>query len=145
MRDGRKFFSEGIDLTDDKLIGAVIAGTGLPQVCTEREILKQYFNAADMDGFDYAYLYPGMNKVLQSAGRVIRTESDRGVILLLDDRFSGNAIPGSVSERVAAVSTGKCEKSGTRNTDFLGKSVIVHQSKKLKNSFAAFEVSTCSL
>ena len=80
-------FSEGIDLTDDKLIGAVIAGTGLPQVCTEREILKQYFNAADMDGFDYAYLYPGMNKVLQSAGRVIRTDSDRGVILLLDDRF----------------------------------------------------------
>lgn len=80
-------FSEGIDLTDEKLIGAVIAGTGLPQVCTEREILKQYFNAADMDGFDYAYLYPGMNKVLQSAGRVIRTESDRGVILLLDDRF----------------------------------------------------------
>lgn len=80
-------FSEEIDLTDDKLIGAVIAGTGLPQVCTEREILKQYFNAADMDGFDYAYLYPGMNKVLQSAGRVIRTESDRGVILLLDDRF----------------------------------------------------------
>ena len=80
-------FSEGIDLTDDKLIGAVIAGTGPPQVCTEREILKQYFNAADMDGFDYAYLYPGMNKVLQSAGRVIRTESDRGVILLLDDRF----------------------------------------------------------
>lgn len=80
-------FSEGIDLTDDKLIGAVIAGTGLPQVCTEREILKQYFNVADMDGFDYAYLYPGMNKVLQSAGRVIRTESDRGVILLLDDRF----------------------------------------------------------
>lgn len=80
-------FSEGIDLTDDKLIGAVIAGTGLPQVCTEREILKQYFNATDMDGFDYAYLYPGMNKVLQSAGRVIRTESDRGVILLLDDRF----------------------------------------------------------
>lgn len=80
-------FSEGIDLTDDKLIGAVIAGTGFPQVCTEREILKQYFNAADMDGFDYAYLYPGMNKVLQSAGRVIRTESDRGVILLLDDSF----------------------------------------------------------
>ena len=80
-------FSEGIDLTEDKLIGAVIAGTGLPQVCTEREILKQYFNVADMDGFDYAYLYPGMNKVLQSAGRVIRTESDRGVILLLDDRF----------------------------------------------------------
>ena len=80
-------FSEGIDLTDDKLIGAVIAGTGLPQVCTEREILKQYFNAADMDGFDYAYLYPGMNKVLQAAGRVIRTAEDVGTILLMDERF----------------------------------------------------------
>ena len=80
-------FSEGIDLTDDKLIGAVIAGTGLPQVCTEREILKQYFNAADMDGFDYAYLYPGMNKVLQAAGRVIRTAQDTGTILLMDERF----------------------------------------------------------
>ena len=80
-------FSEGIDLTDDRLIGAVIAGTGLPQVCTEREILKQYFDAERMRGFDYAYLYPGMNKVLQSAGRVIRTERDKGVILLLDERF----------------------------------------------------------
>ena len=80
-------FSEGIDLTEDKLIGAVIAGTGFPQVCTEREILKYYFDSAGMNGFDYAYLYPGMNKVLQSAGRVIRTEGDRGVILLLDDRF----------------------------------------------------------
>ena len=59
-------FSEGIDLTAEQVDRAVIAGTGLPQVCTEREILKQYFNAVDMDGFDYAYLYPGMNKVLQS-------------------------------------------------------------------------------
>lgn len=80
-------FSEGIDLKDDRLIGAVIAGTGLPQVCTEREILKQYFDAEQRRGFDYAYLYPGMNKVLQSAGRVIRTERDKGVILLLDERF----------------------------------------------------------
>ncbi len=81
-------FSEGIDLTDDRLIGAVIVGTGLPQVCNDTEIVKNYFDRMGMRGFDYAYLYPGMNKVLQSAGRVIRTETDRGVILLLDDRFS---------------------------------------------------------
>lgn len=81
-------FSEGIDLTQDRLIGAIIVGTGLPQVCTDREIVKQYFDAKGMRGFDFAYLYPGINKVLQSAGRVIRTETDRGIILLLDDRFS---------------------------------------------------------
>lgn len=82
-------FSEGIDLTKERLIGAIIVGTGLPQVCYEREILKQYFERHGEDGFDYAYLYPGMNKVLQAAGRVIRTEEDRGVIALLDDRFLG--------------------------------------------------------
>lgn len=80
-------FSEGIDLTEDRLIGAVIVGTGLPQVCTERELLKEYFDGQGLRGFDYAYLYPGMNKVLQSAGRVIRTVQDKGVILLLDERF----------------------------------------------------------
>ena len=80
-------FSEGIDLTGEQLIGAVIVGTGLPQVCRERELLKQYFDEHGFHGFDYAYLYPGMNKVLQSAGRVIRTQEDRGVVLLLDDRF----------------------------------------------------------
>ena len=81
-------FSEGIDLTEDRLIGAIIVGAGLPQVCNEREIVKRYFHAEGTSGFDYAYLYPGMNKVLQSAGRVIRTETDRGMILLLDERFS---------------------------------------------------------
>ena len=80
-------FAEGIDLARDRLIGAVIVGTGLPQVCRERELLKEYFDGKGKKGFDYAYLYPGMNKVLQSAGRVIRTDEDRGVILLLDDRF----------------------------------------------------------
>ena len=80
-------FSEGIDLTEDRLIGAVIVGTGLPQVCNDRELVRKYFEDHGMAGFDYAYLYPGMNKVLQSAGRVIRTEKDRGMILLLDDRF----------------------------------------------------------
>ncbi len=80
-------FSEGIDLAKDRLIGALIIGTGLPQVCRERELLKYYFDSQGYRGFDYAYLYPGMNKVLQSAGRVIRTDEDRGVILLLDERF----------------------------------------------------------
>ena len=80
-------FSEGIDLTGEQLVGAAIVGTGLPQVCRERELLKQHFDAQGLRGFDYAYLYPGMNKVLQSAGRVIRTDEDRGVILLLDERF----------------------------------------------------------
>lgn len=80
-------FSEGIDLTGDRLIGVAVVGTGLPQVCTEREILKRYFDETMGEGFAYAYQYPGMNKVLQAAGRVIRTEKDRGVILLLDDRF----------------------------------------------------------
>lgn len=80
-------FSEGIDLKNDCLIGAVIVGTGLPQVCNEREILKNYFDGAGENGFDYAYRYPGMNKVLQAAGRVIRTAEDVGVVALLDERF----------------------------------------------------------
>ncbi len=80
-------FSEGIDLKHDSLIGAIIVGTGIPQVCPEREILKEYFDQSDGNGFDYAYRYPGMNKVLQSAGRVIRTAEDIGIVVLLDERF----------------------------------------------------------
>ena len=80
-------FSEGIDLKNDSLIGAIIVGTGLPQVCYEREILKDYFDEHGGMGFDYAYRYPGMNKVLQAAGRVIRTAEDIGTITLLDERF----------------------------------------------------------
>jgi len=80
-------FSEGIDLKNDSLIGAVIVGTGLPQVCNERELLKNYFDAMGENGFDYAYRYPGMNKVLQAAGRVIRTVDDFGIVALLDERF----------------------------------------------------------
>ena len=68
-------------------IGVIVVGTGLPMVCTEQKILQGYFEEAGKDGFAYAYQYPGMNKVLQAAGRVIRTASDQGVILLLDDRF----------------------------------------------------------
>lgn len=80
-------FSEGIDLDGEKLIGAAVVGTGIPQVGIEREILKQFYDDRHENGFDYAYRFPGMNKVLQAAGRVIRTSGDRGVILLLDERF----------------------------------------------------------
>jgi len=80
-------FSEGIDLKNDSLIGAVIVGTGLPMVCNEREILRGYFDEQEESGFDYAYKYPGMNKVLQAAGRVIRTMEDIGIVVLLDERF----------------------------------------------------------
>lgn len=80
-------FSEGIDLKNDSLIGAIIVGTGLPQVCNEREILKEFFQSMGENGFNYAYRYPGMNKVLQAAGRVIRTAEDVGIVALLDERF----------------------------------------------------------
>ncbi|MBO5093381.1 MAG: ATP-dependent DNA helicase [Lachnospiraceae bacterium] len=106
-------FGEGIDLKNDSLIGAIIVGTGIPQVCAEREILKRYFDGeyrqeaaestasglsqdtaeigtnglAKANGFDFAYRYPGMNKVLQAAGRVIRTAQDVGIVVLLDERF----------------------------------------------------------
>ncbi len=79
-------FSEGIDLKEESLIGAIVVGTGLPQIGVERRILTEWF-AKEGRGFEYAYMYPGLNKVLQSAGRVIRTEKDKGVILLLDNRF----------------------------------------------------------
>ena len=80
-------FSEGIDLKNDSLIGAVIVGTGLPMVCSERKILKEAYESMGLDGFDYAYTYPGMNKVMQAAGRVIRTVDDVGIVALLDERF----------------------------------------------------------
>lgn len=80
-------FSEGIDLIGNRLIGAAVVGTGLPQVNCEREILKGYYDEKGEQGFDYAYRYPGMNKVLQAAGRVIRTKEDTGAILLMDERF----------------------------------------------------------
>ena len=80
-------FGEGIDLKKDSLIGAVIVGTGIPQVGLERELIKDFFDEKAESGYEYAYLFPGMNKVLQAAGRVIRTHEDRGIIVLLDERF----------------------------------------------------------
>ena len=81
-------FSEGIDLMGKRLIGVAIVGTGIPQISYEREILKEFYDKKGENGFDYAYRFPGMNKVLQAAGRVIRTQEDVGCILLLDERFS---------------------------------------------------------
>lgn len=81
-------FGEGIDLKKESLIGVIIVGTGIPQVCVEREIIKDYFEQKGESGFDYAYRFPGMNKVLQAAGRVIRTADDIGIIALLDERFT---------------------------------------------------------
>ncbi len=83
-------FSEGIDLTQDRLIGAVIVGVGLPGVCFERNMIKEYYDAHEENGFDYAYTNPGMNKVMQAAGRVIRTKKDVGAVLLIDERFLSN-------------------------------------------------------
>jgi len=81
-------FSEGIDLKNDSLIGAIIIGTGIPMVCGENELIKDYFDMQDGNGMKYAYVYPGFNKVLQAAGRVIRTSEDVGVVALLDYRFT---------------------------------------------------------
>jgi len=81
-------FSEGIDLPGSRLIGTVIVGVGLPGISSERNIMKEYFDNTREGGYDYAYTYPGMNRVLQAAGRVIRTESDRGIVVLLDDRYA---------------------------------------------------------
>lgn len=80
-------FGEGVDLPGERLSGVVIVGAALPQICDERELLREYYTQSLGDGFAYAYRIPGMNKVLQAVGRVIRTETDRGVALLIDDRF----------------------------------------------------------
>lgn len=81
-------FGEGIDLFGDRLCGAVIVGVGLPGVCPERELIREYFDHHYHAGFEFSYMYPGLNRVLQAAGRVIRSERDRGAVLLIDKRFS---------------------------------------------------------
>ncbi len=80
-------FSEGVDLVGDRLIGVIVVGVGLPQLGVERNMLKDYFNGQNKNGYDYAYVYPGMNKVLQAGGRLIRSENDRGTLVLIDDRY----------------------------------------------------------
>lgn len=81
-------FSEGIDLTEDRLIGVIVVSVGLPQIGLEKDLIKYHFEEREKEGYHYAYTYPGMNKVLQAVGRLIRTEKDKGVILLIDDRFN---------------------------------------------------------
>ena len=81
-------FGEGIDLVGERLIGAIVVGVGVPQVCLENDLIKDYFDQQNGNGFAYAYQYPGFNRVLQATGRVIRTEVDRGIIVLIDERFT---------------------------------------------------------
>jgi len=83
-------FSEGIDLTGEKLTAVVIVGVGLPQVSPELEVMRAYYQNKGVSGFSFAYTYPGINKVLQAAGRLIRSETDRGALLLIDSRFSSS-------------------------------------------------------
>ena len=83
-------FSEGIDLVDDRLIGVAVVGIGLPQICYEREQIRAYYEKKNGTGFDYAYRNPGMNKVMQAVGRLIRSEHDKGAALLIDDRYMQN-------------------------------------------------------
>jgi DNA excision repair protein ERCC-2 len=80
-------FGEAIDLDGDRLSGAAVVGVGLPGPSPERELIRAHFSDLDENGFNYAYLYPGMTRVFQAVGRVIRTENDRGAILLIDPRF----------------------------------------------------------
>lgn len=80
-------FSEGIDLAGDRLTGVAVVGVGLPQFGPERGMIKDYFDSVGKNGFEYAYVFPGMNKVLQAGGRLIRSERDRGTLMLIDDRY----------------------------------------------------------
>ena len=80
-------FRSGIDLVGEKLSGVIIIGAGLPQVSPEQEILRQFYDEKLGSGYAYSYVYPGFNKIQQAAGRLIRSENDRGFVLLLDDRF----------------------------------------------------------
>lgn len=114
-------FSEGIDLREDRLIGAVIVGTGLPMVCNERELFKNYYEEKKGSGFDYAYLYPGVNKVFQAGGRVIRTVSDKGAILLLDKRFMQRQYQELFPREWFPYEVVNCEEMGRVLGDFWGR------------------------
>jgi DNA excision repair protein ERCC-2 len=81
-------FGEGIDLVGERLSGAVVVGVGLPGISLERELIREYFAGSLNAGFEFAYQYPGINRVLQAAGRVIRSDKDRGIVLLIDQRYA---------------------------------------------------------
>ena len=115
-------FSEGIDLVGDRLTGAVIAGIGLPGVCPERNLIRDYYEQRNGLGFEFAYLYPGINRVLQAAGRVIRSEKDKGVILLIDERF--------VQHRIQSLFPKKWSPVHVLTVDDVGKRVYSFWNKK---------------
>ena len=81
-------YAEGIDLVGKKLIGAIIVGVGMPRLSNERNLLAEHYSDTDIDGSLYSYVYPGMTRVMQAVGRVIRTENDKGIAILIDDRFA---------------------------------------------------------
>ncbi len=81
-------FSEGVDLTNDKLLGVIVIGGGMPQIGVDRDIIKKHFDSKSHNGFDYAYTYPGIIKVLQAVLRCIRTNKDKGIIMLIYHRSS---------------------------------------------------------
>ena len=81
-------FAEGIDLKGDRLIGAIIIGVGLPKLHPQLDLIKAHFDEINQMGYAYAYQFPGMNKVLQAAGRVIRSLSDKGMVAFIDERFT---------------------------------------------------------
>ena len=97
-------FSEGIDLTEDRLIGVLVVSVGLPQIGLEKDLIKYHFEEREKEGYHYAYTYPGMNKVLQAVGRLIRTEKDKGVMIMIDDRFNSplysSLMPAEFSDRM---------------------------------------------
>ena len=95
-------FGEGIDLAGERLIGAIIVGVGLPQLCLERDLIRGLFQENIGSGFDYAYTYPGMNRVLQATGRVIRSETDCGVVLLIEHPVRRAALSPPVPRLVAS-------------------------------------------
>jgi DNA excision repair protein ERCC-2 len=103
-------FGEGIDLVGNRLSAAAVVGVGLPAVCLERELIRSYFADRLEQGFEYAYLYPGINRVLQAAGRVIRSETDRGVVLLIDQRYGSNRYRDLLPETWRPVRVGSHEK-----------------------------------
>ena len=115
-------FSEGIDLIGESLIGAIVIGTGMPQLSAERNIMAAYYDEKNERGHDFAYICPGMNKVMQAAGRVIRSENDRGVIVLIDDRLGEPNIKMMLPKHWRHIKyTGNIESLNVILHDFWGK------------------------